>query len=233
MNRKEELNRFQKKIGYQFKEPKLLQEALIHSSYSNENPDAPRCNERLEFLGDAVLELLVSDLLFRKYPNLPEGVLTKKRSQIVCEPSFAYIGKRLHIPEYLLLGKGEEATGGRERKSIIADAFEALCGAVYLDGGMKFLQEYLEIYLEEIIRQELEEEVAFVDYKSRLQELMHRMSAKPPEYRVVRELGPAHNKIFHVAVYINGEIAGRGQGKNKKAAEQSAAKIALEALKKK
>lgn len=218
------LGRFQERLGYRFHDEELLARAFVHRSFLNECADKNlESNERLEFLGDAVLELIVSDYLFHKHPDMPEGQLTKKRSQAVCEASFAYLANRLGLGEYLLLGRGEEASGGRSRASLLADCFEALCGAIYLDGGYPWLVDGCAGGIDEFLAMEKAEEKLFVDYKSRLQELLHRKGAEF-EYRVIGESGPDHAKEFTVALYIDGSEAGRSKGTNKKKAQQEVAR---------
>jgi ribonuclease-3 len=217
----------QEKIKYRFKDNNILIRALTHSSFANEHKKMNiKYNERLEFLGDSVLNIIVSDYIFNKYPEHLEGDLTKLRATVVCEPVLANAAKKLDLGEYLLLGKGEEATGGRERASILADAFEALIAAIYIDGGLsnarKFVLNSLSNYIEKAVKGQL-----FLDYKTQLQEVVQREGNDKINYIVVKEEGPDHNKTFHIEVNINGKIIGKGIGKNKKEAEQSAAKDAL------
>lgn len=217
---------FEEALGYTFENPALLENAFIHSSYLNEcNDKNIEANERLEFLGDAVLELIVSDILFRSLPDEPEGALTKRRSQFVCEPSFGYIGHRLELGKYLFLGKGEEMAGGRTRNSLVADAFEAVCGAIYLDGGYEFLYSFIKHNLNEFVAKEKEAEVYFIDYKSKVQEKLHRLG-HAFAYELISERGPAHDRSFVVALIVNDEEVAKGAGKSKKLAQQDAAKNA-------
>ena len=218
----------EKKIGYAFENLDLLVNALTHSSYANEHHIAYRGNnERLEFLGDAVLEVTSSEFLFRTYPNLPEGELTKKRARLVCEPTLALCAREISLGNYLLLGKGEEATGGRRRDSVVSDAMEALIGAIYLDGGFERAREFvLKFILNDIERKQL-----FYDSKTILQELVQEDGKQPVEYVLTGESGPDHNKQFEVEVRINGIPAGNGAGHTKKAAEQAAAYQALRKIK--
>jgi len=222
------LSEIQKKIGYKFENHELLNWALTHSSYANEHKKYNiTYNERLEFLGDSVLGLIVSDYIFTKYPDYPEGELTKLRATVVCEPSLAFLAKKINLGKYLLLGKGEEVTGGRERVSILADAYEALIGAIYLDGkfisARKFVLEHFNTIIEKaIIGGEL-----FTDYKTQLQEELQKKTKSKIEYKVVHEEGPDHNKIFHTEVIVKNKVLGKGIGKSKKEAEQNAAKRAL------
>lgn len=229
-NRLQELLELQKKINYYYKDIKLLNRALTHSSYANEHKKYKvKYNERLEFLGDSVLSIVISDYIFNTYPHYPEGELTKLRAIVVCENSLATISKRIEIGQYLLLGKGEEATGGRERLSILADLFEALLGSIYLDGGLESAKKFILDNFKDIINKAATGRL-FLDYKTQLQELIQRNSKSKLEYRVIKEEGPDHNKVFHVEVKDNQNVLGKGSGKSKKEAEQNAAKIALEGV---
>lgn len=218
------LELLEKTIGYQFKDKKLLTQALTHSSYANEKKIGKLgCNERLEFLGDAVLELISSDFLFKKYPGIPEGELTKKRASMVCEPSLAYCAREFGLPDYLLLGKGEDMTGGRNRDSIVSDATEALLGAIYLDGGY----EKANGFVQKFILNDMEHKQLFYDSKTILQEIVQETSTNPVEYVLVKEEGPDHDKQFQVEVRVDGIVQGSGVGHTKKAAEQAAAYQAI------
>ncbi|MGN1385200.1 MAG: ribonuclease III [Bacillus sp. (in: firmicutes)] len=223
--------KFQREIGIQFLNERLLKQAFTHSSYVNEHRRKPyEDNERLEFLGDAVLELTVSQYLYRKYPLMSEGELTKLRAAIVCEPSLVTFAHALSFGKLVLLGKGEELTGGRERPALLADVFEAFIGALYLDQGM----EVVNSFLTKVVFPKIDEG-AFshvMDYKSQLQELVQRDAAGVIEYRIHQEKGPAHNKEFVSNVSLNGEILGTGVGRSKKEAEQKAAQEALIVMKK-
>lgn len=220
---------FQTRIGIHFENEKLLKQAFTHSSYVNEHRRKPfEDNERLEFLGDAVLELTVSKFLFKKYPMMSEGELTKLRAAIVCEPSLVTFANELTFSKLILLGKGEEMTGGRERPALLADVFEAFIGALYLDKGLETVIEFLDMTVFPKIN-----EGAFshmMDFKSQLQELIQRDGIGAIEYRVLLEKGPAHSKEFISKVSLNGEELGIGTGKSKKEAEQHAAQMALEVL---
>jgi ribonuclease III len=221
---------FQESIGIHFENEKLLKQAFTHSSYVNEHRRKPyEDNERLEFLGDAVLELTVSQFLFKKYPLMSEGELTKLRAAIVCEPSLVTLANELSFGKLILLGKGEEMTGGRERPALLADVFEAFIGALYLDKGLEAVIEYLKKTVFPKINEGAFSHV--MDYKSQLQELIQRDGTGVIEYRVLQEKGPAHNKEFVSRVSLNGEELGIGTGKSKKEAEQHAAQKALEVLK--
>ena len=214
MNKKtEELEEI---IGYHFKNKHYLTQALTHSSYANEKKLGKLgCNERLEFLGDAVLELISSDFLYKKYPQIPEGELTKKRASLVCEPSLAYCAREFELPKYLLLGKGEDMTGGRNRDSIVSDATEALLGAIYLDGGFASAKEFVLNF----ILNDMEHKQLFYDSKTILQEIVQEKVCQSVEYRLIKEEGPDHNKSFTVNVLVNGQEMGSGTGHTKKAAE--------------
>lgn len=225
------LEPFQRNLNYYFKDISLLITALTHSSYANENKmGVLDSNERLEFLGDTVLNLVVSQYLYKKYPDFPEGELTKRRAAIVCESSLAYAARSIDMGKYLFLGKGEEATGGRDRDSILADASEAIVGAIYMDSDFETVSKLLLDNFQADILHALTKGDLFVDYKTELQERLQRKSKSKVEYEVAREEGPDHNKIFYMNVLSNGKIIGSGTGKNKKEAEQMAAKDALKAM---
>ncbi len=225
----EKMKELERQIGYVFQNPQLLQNAMCHSSYANEHRQkALHDNERLEFLGDAVLEIASSDFLFHQYPDMPEGKLTKLRASIVCEPTLALCAREIHLEQYLLLGKGEEHTGGRYRDSIISDAMEALIGAIYLDGGFANAKEFVEKY----ILTDIEHKKLFYDSKTILQEMVQRdFKEDEIQYDIVGEEGPDHAKRFIVEVRIGDRPAGRGKGSTKKAAEQEAAYRAIIQLK--
>ena len=214
---------FQNAIGYNFQSEGLLRQALTHSSYANEKHMKKLSdNERLEFLGDAVLELVSSDFLYKNYQKLPEGELTKLRASIVCEPTLALCAKELHLGEYLFLGKGEDQTGGRERKSILSDALEAVIGAIYLDGGFANAKEFVLKY----IMTDIEHKQLFYDSKTILQEVVQG-EHESLQYVMTEESGPDHNKSFTVEAHIGNVCLGVGSGHTKKAAEQEAAYRAL------
>jgi ribonuclease-3 len=206
----------------------LLLQALTHSSYIYENrQNGIENNQRLEFLGDAVLDLAVSDFLFRKYPESDEGELTKLRAALVCEPSLARTAKSLKLGYCLRMGKGEERSGGRDRPSILADAFEALLGAIYLDQGLMKASEIALKFLDPLIKDVLEGRLDS-DYKTELQEIVQQLGSEQVQYTILREEGPDHHKTFTAGVIYKGELAGTGTGRSKKEAEQQAAKSALE-----
>ena len=217
---------FEQKINYEFKNKEYILEALTHSSYSNENKNYP-FNERLEFLGDSVLSIVISDYLFKKETKLPEGELTKIRANIVCEESLSEVSKNIHLGKYMLLGKAEEATGGRERISILADALEAVIAAIYLDGGIKCAREFILTNMEKIINDSIKGKI-FRDYKTCLQEVLQSNGENNIWYKLIEEKGPDHNKRFVMEVGINDTVLGVGEGKSKKDAEQVAAKCALD-----
>ncbi|HHW02903.1 MAG TPA: ribonuclease III [Thermoanaerobacterales bacterium] len=230
-NRLRELKRLQEIIGIAFNSIELLNNAFIHPSYTNEqNSISSENNQRLEFLGDAVLELVVSHYLYEKYPEMTEGQMTKARAYTVCEQSLAAASKNLLLGDYLVLGKGEENTGGREKPSILADTFEALIGAIYLDKNIETARQFIIKNLEGVIQKAVEGEESR-DYKTLLQEMLQKLSPERVCYEVVKEEGPDHAKVFHVEVLWKGEVMGMGSGKSKKEAEQLAAKQALNNIK--
>ena len=222
------ISKFEETIKYTFENKSYILEALTHSSYSNENKDY-KYNERLEFLGDSVLGIVISDYLFKEEKNLPEGELTKLRANIVCEESLSDVAMRIRLGEYLLLGKGEEATGGRERISILADALEAVIAAIYLDGGMENAKKFIFDNMSDIIRDSLKGKI-FRDYKTYLQEVLQSKGEQHIWYKLIDEKGPDHNKRFVMEVGINEEVLGVGEGKSKKDAEQIASKSDIKTL---
>ena len=222
------INELENAIGYQFRNITLLQNALSHSSYANERwHDSLKSNERLEFLGDSVLGMLVADYLYRNFPDRPEGELTRMRADMVCEKTLATVANRLNLGKHLLLGKGEEQGGGRKRDSILADAVESVIAACYLDGGMDAAKAFVEKFI--LVNVPLRK-LNNADYKTALQELVQQKKNQMIAYRLVGESGPDHDKQFRVELTINGEIVGTGIGSSKKRAEQDAARQALEAL---
>ena len=224
------LKELQDRIGYHFQDDKLLKKAMVHSSYANEKHlPKDECNERLEFLGDAVLELISSEFLFSLHKTMPEGQLTKTRASMVCEPALAFCARDIELGKYLLLGKGEDATGGRKRESVTSDAMEALIGAIYLDGGFANAKEFIERF----ILKDLENKKLFYDSKTILQEIVQSNFKEPVSYELLGEKGPDHNKVFEVAVQIGDDRYGVGSGRTKKAAEQEAAYQSILALRKK
>ena len=219
------MSELENRIHYTFKNKKLLHEALSHSSYANEGKRT-RSNERLEFLGDSVLSIIVAKHLFTHYTHLPEGELTKLRASLVCEKSLHEFACDFGLGEFLLLGKGEELTGGRERPSIIADAFEALLAAIYLDGGMEQARKFVLQFIPEHLNPK--QAKGLNDYKTTLQEIIQQNKEEKIEYVPIEETGPDHDKTFVVEVHLNSNVIGRG--KSKKQAEQFAAKEALELM---
>ncbi len=214
---------FEEKIGYTFADPDLLVMALTHSSYSNENRlKKYLCNERLEFLGDAVLELISSEYIYRDNPTKPEGDLTRIRASYVCEPTLALCAREIGLGDYILLGKGENMTGGRDRDSILSDALEATIGAIYLDGGFERAREYVQHF----VLKDIEHKKLFYDSKTILQEIVQ-SKHRSMNYELLSESGPDHNKSFTVAVVIEGETIATATGRTKKKAEQSAAYQAI------
>ncbi len=225
---KSKLYELQKKINYEFKDEKLLNEALTHSSYSNEYKQAKnKNNERLEFLGDSVLGLIISSNLFTMKKELPEGELTKIRAAIVCERSLKEVAKSIQLGEFLLLGKGEDSTGGRKRDSILADATEALIAAIYLDGGFRKASDFVLTHMKDIISQAVQGKI-MRDYKTQLQEIIQRDCKETISYKLIDEFGPDHDKTFKMNVFLGEKLIGKGVGKSKKEAEQEAAKNAME-----
>ena len=220
----------EKKLNYTFRDRKLLSEALSHSSYANEHRSAGlKSNERLEFLGDSVLGFVTAEFLFAQHPDLPEGDLTRIRAALVCEQSLYEVARKLDLGRYLKLGRGEEAGGGRERTSILADATEAVFAAVYLDGGIGAASALIHRCLLDAEKEEVVEERRR-DYKTALQELVQRQADQVLTYRMIGEEGPDHDKTFLAEVLLNGTQVGTGSGHSKKEAEQSAAKAALRKL---
>lgn len=221
------LKKLEQGIGYTFRDGKYLETAVTHSSFANERGKGHIKNERLEFLGDAVLSIIVSDYLFNRF-HLAEGDLTKLRASLVCEKSLCGFARKIELGHYLLLGKGEEMTGGAERPSILADAFEAVIAAIYLDGGMEqagaFVLPFVTAQLDG------ERDQPFHDYKTLLQEIVQQNPEESVTYVLADESGPDHDKRFEVEVHLNSNVIGRGVGRSKKAAEQMAAKEALELM---
>lgn len=223
-----ELFLLEERIGYKFKNIKFLETGVTHSSFSNETKNHVPYNERQEFLGDAVLSIIVSDYIFENYTKLPEGELTKLRASLVCEKSLCRFANELELGSFLRLGHGEELMGGCERPSILADAFEAVLAAIYLDGGIEPATEFVLGFVKKAL--EHVENVAFKDYKTLLQEIIQKNPEERLTYVLVGESGPDHDKRFEVDVMLNSNVIGHGIGKSKKAAEQHAAKEALELM---
>lgn len=218
------IEEFEENIGYRFKQQGLLRQALTHSSYANEKRMKKGAdNERLEFLGDAVLEVVSSEFLFKNYPSMPEGDMTKLRASLVCEPTLADCANAIKLGDYLYLGKGEDMTGGRERKSILSDALEATIGAIFLDGGFTTAKEFILKF----IMTDIEHKKLFHDSKTILQEVAQGHYGANVEYALVGESGPDHNKTYVSRVSLKERVLAEGEGKTKKAAEQEAAYKAL------
>lgn len=224
----EKLGMLEGRIGYHFADPGILLHALTHSSYANEmRLDKEKNNERLEFLGDAVLELVTSEYVYKEYTDLSEGNLTKLRASIVCEQTLSVCARDLNIGQFLLLGKGEDISGGRDRDSILSDALEAVIGAIYLDGGFTNAKEFIKGF----ILKDLKGKDLFFDSKTILQEIIQNDNNKQKlRYKLISEEGPDHNKTFTVAVCIGNDEIGFGTGRTKKAAEQEAANQAIQKL---
>ncbi len=215
-------------LGFSFKVPQLLSEALVHSSYANEQTKSHiQHNERLEFLGDAVLDLVVSDWLFRIKPDMDEGVMTQARASVVCERSLATVAQQIHLGDYMLLGCGEYSRDGKYPASILADAFEALIGAIYMDGGMEPVRTFVETVLFDSLTQ-VKQGSLIQDYKSQLQQELQKEGSRTIVYQLLSQDGPPHNRTFAVEVWADGKLLGAGVGKSKKEAEQAAAQVALE-----
>ena len=220
------MERLEQRLGYTFQDRSYLENALTHSSYANENKGKSLgSNERLEFLGDSVLGMVVADYLYRNHPDMPEGELTRTRAALVCEESLVEVAGQLELGSYLQLGKGEDAGGGRQRPSIQADAVEAVIAAVYLDGGIGSARKLITKFI--LTNNQRELDGGSRDYKTALQELVQRESGQVLSYRLMGESGPDHAKVFQVEVSLNGEPVGAGEGRSKKEAEQNAAKAAI------
>lgn len=217
----------EKRIGYIFKNKDYLMEALTHSTFAYERDNGMKCNERLEFLGDAVLSAISAEFLFEKYPDMPEGQLTKLRASLVCTDSLSGFARKIDLGKALLLGKGEANTGGADRPSNLENAFEALIAAIYLDGGMECARTFVLGFLNEALENH---NINFKDYKTTLQEVVQKNPGENVTYVLVGESGPDHNKEFVMEVHLNSNVIGVGKGRSKKSAEQAAAKEALELM---
>ena len=218
----------EKNIGYTFHDIGLLKNALTHSSYANESKKSSGSNERLEFLGDSVLGYVVADYMFRNCPHLPEGDLTKTRAALVCEKACCGFSRQLEVGKYLLLSHGEQNSGGNARPSILADAFEAIIAAIYLDGGMEEARTFILRFVKPMIQTARPK--PFKDYKTMLQEIIQKNPEESLEYVLTGESGPDHDKHFSVEVHLNSNVIGKGGGRSKKEAEQQAAREALELM---
>ncbi len=230
MNKKTQLQELQQVISYRFNDVGLLEKAMTHSSYINEHHlEKKDCNERLEFLGDAVLEIVSSEYLYFNYPNELEGKLTRIRASIVCEPTLDFCARTFGLQDYLILGRGEETTGGRKRPSLVSDALEALIGAIYLDGGFGPAKEFIHRF----VLNDLSQKKLFFDSKTILQEIVQKEEGSGHlTYQLIGETGPDHDKLFHVRVLYDDKEIGTGSGHTKKSAEQQAAYQAILHLKK-
>ena len=216
---------FEEKLGYSFKDKSLLELALTHSSFANENK-LKKNNERFEFLGDSVLGFVTAEYLFTEFKNRPEGEMTKLRAAVVCEKSLFKFAEQIDLGKYILLGRGEDGTGGRNRPSVVSDAFEAIIAAIYIDGGMEAVRPYILRFIKDAVKRE----TSFKDNKSLLQEEIQKVKGNTLAYEEVGEEGPDHDKTFVFRVKLNGAIIGEGKGKSKKEAEQNAAGNALNKL---
>ena len=226
---KEKITQLEAKLKYIFNNPKLLKMALTHKSYAYEqaNPDYDMYNERIEFLGDAILEHIISDLLFEQVPEIPEGEMTKKRAAIVCEASLSQALKRINGHEYIYLGKCEKNSNGKMKDAIVADAFEAILGAIYLDGGYEIARDICLELLDKEIKTVLAGGSLNTDYKTQLQEILQRHGTVKIEYKLQKEEGPEHDKLYTIDLFFNGSKIAEGKGKSKKQAEQEAAHYAI------
>ncbi len=222
------MNELERKIGYEFKDTQLLSVALTHSSFSNEAKNGIECNERLEFLGDSVLSLIVTNYIFLNFSQLPEGDLTQIRASLVCEKTLYKFAKQISLGDYIKLSKGERHGGGADRPSILSDAFEALIAAIFLDGGYDCAKNFVLNFILSEIKNIRKRPVK--DYKTTLQEIVQKNPGEKIEYRLISESGPDHNKHFVAEVMLNSNSIGRGGGKSKKEAEQQAAREALELM---
>ena len=222
------LNKLEERTGYHFRDPDLLQTALTHSSYANERGKNTAYNERLEFLGDAFFDAVIGEEFYFRFPDKEEGFLSRIRAVIVCEKSLGEKAAQLGLGEFIRMSRGEEKTGGRHRISIMADAMEAVIGAVYLDGGFDEVKGFILRLFEEEIEEASEGKYLTVDYKTRLQELLQARGVTDIRYELTGESGPDHDKTFVTGLYVNGELQSQGKGKSKKEAQQDAARIKLE-----
>ncbi|QEY34234.1 ribonuclease III [Caproiciproducens galactitolivorans] len=222
------MKELEEKLGYHFKNKSYLRTALTHSSYANETKAPGGSNERLEFLGDSILGWVVADYLFKHFPDLPEGDLTKKRAALVCEKACCGFSTQLNVGKYLLLSHGEQNSGGRTRSSILADAFESIIAAIYLDGGLEEARKFILRFVLPLMQSAKPR--AFKDYKTMLQEIIQQNPEERLEYVLTGESGPDHDKHFTVEVHLNSNVIGKGGGRSKKEAEQQAAREALELM---
>lgn len=227
MNMSKNLSALENIIGHEFKRKSLLRQAVTHRSYANENRNTGPFNERLEFLGDAVLSLISADFLYNKFPSMAEGDLTKLRSSLVCTASLSEYARRISLGDFLMLGKGELATGGNERDSNLENAFEAVIAAVYLDGGLEEARKFVLRFLDDSVETH---HISFKDYKTKLQEIVQESHEETLNYVVTNVSGPDHDKRYEIEVHLNSNVIGKGTGRSKKQAEQEAAKQALQLM---
>lgn len=230
-DRLEKIEEFEKSIGYSFNDKALIDVAFTHSSFTNEARTKTKSNERLEFLGDTILDMVVSEYLFENYKEKPEGWLTRTRSRIVCTDSFAKASEKFDLTKYLRFGMGEKKQGGKLKKHVKADTFEAMCAAIYLDSSYERLFEFLRDNYSEEVKKIIKDDSLFLDYKTRLQEYYNSHSKKNLSYELIKEEGPEHDKTFTMVVRLGNRELATGEGKNKKTAEQMAAKSAYEKIK--
>ncbi len=230
-DRLEKIEEFEKSIGYSFNDKALIDVAFTHSSFTNEARIKTKSNERLEFLGDTILDMVVSEYLFENYKEKPEGWLTRTRSRIVCTDSFAKASEKFDLTKYLRFGMGEKKQGGKLKKHVKADTFEAMCAAIYLDSSYERLFEFLRDNYSEEVKNIIKDDSLFLDYKTRLQEYYNSHSKKNLSYELIKEEGPEHDKTFTMVVRLGNRELATGEGKNKKTAEQMAAKSAYEKIK--
>lgn len=229
-DRLEKIEEFEKSIGYSFNDKALIDVAFTHSSFTNEARVKTKSNERLEFLGDTILDMVVSEYLFKSYKEKPEGWLTRTRSRIVCTDSFAKASEKFDLTKYLKFGMGEKKQGGKLKKHVKADTFEAMCAAIYLDSSYDRLFEFLRDNYREEVLEIINDDSMFLDYKTRLQEYYNTHSKKNLSYELIKEEGPEHDKTFTMEVRLGNRALAQGSGKNKKTAEQMAAKAACELI---
>lgn len=229
-DRLEKIEEFEKSIGYSFNDKALIDVAFTHSSFTNEARVKTKSNERLEFLGDTVLDMVVSEYLFKSYKEKPEGWLTRTRSRIVCTDSFAKASEKFDLTKYLRFGMGEKKQGGKLKKHVKADTFEAMCAAIYLDSSYERLFQFLRDNYREEVLEIINDDSMFLDYKTRLQEYYNTHSKKNLSYELIKEEGPEHDKTFTMEVRLGNRALAQGSGKNKKTAEQMAAKAACELI---
>ena len=229
-DRLEKIEEFEKSIGYSFNDKALIDVAFTHSSFTNEARIKTKSNERLEFLGDAVLDMIVSEYLFKHHNQKPEGWLTRTRSRIVCTDSFAKASEKFDLTKYLRFGMGEKKQGGKLKKHVKADTFEAMCAAIYLDSSYENLFDFLKKNYRNEVLEIISDDSLFLDYKTRLQEYYNSKNKKNLAYELVKEEGPEHDKTFTMQVVLGKKVLGQGIGKNKKTAEQMAAKAACEKI---